>query len=128
MHMAAPDAALRPGEAFAVTLEVPEAGGPFMVVILYAPPGAGWRVVLPDGPDDVLPLGALDARGGGHRLLELMTGPEAGRQRWAVLLAPLDAPVDWSMAPIERWAALRADLTGGRLPSASWSVEVAVAV
>jgi hypothetical protein len=115
--------ALRPGDRFELRIEsVVEQAADQLVLVLRRLAGA-WQVVFPTDADGTLTAADLPEKDGA-RVLDVSAGPEAGRQRWAIALAPRDA-VDWAAEGAERFAAVITGVAGGDVPVAS--VEVAVA-
>lgn len=114
---------LRPGDLVLVSLQVHDPT-PRQVVVL-ARDRAAWTVLLPSAPDEVLALEDLALDTAGRRQLYLSIAEAPAVQRRAVLLPPLDLPVDWSLAPEERWAALQALLDQGEVPA--FVVEISLA-
>jgi hypothetical protein len=113
---------LRAGDRFTVSLESREPPEQRLVVVLFRSP-EGWGVVFPEAPEELLTLADLPRDAGGH-LLELMAGPEPGVQRWAVALPRTTTPVDWSLAPAERWRPLRQSMASGQVPVLTLTVPV----
>lgn len=116
---------LSPGARFEVALGAPPDPADRHVVVLVRREG-DWVVVSPTHAREILPLAELPADQDGVRVLSLSAMPEPGLQRWAVVLAPLDPPVDWSAPPERRWSALMVQLQAGLAPAASVAVEVAI--
>jgi len=118
--------ALRPGDRFVVRLEPPDALRR-AVVVLYRVGSAAWSVVFPDAPDEQVSLEDLPLEADGtRRRLELMAGPDAGTQRWAVALPPAQTPIDWGLEPADRWRALRRSVASGTVPVMTVAVPVGV--
>lgn len=102
------------GDLVGLHLELPD-DTPRQVVVLTRQ-GAGWEVLLPRSADEVVPLDALWRDPGGRRVLYLSVDAADAAQLRAVLLAPLDLPVDWAAAPEARWRTLMALLDQGEIP------------
>lgn len=106
---------LRPGDLVEVRIRVSD-DTPRQVVVL-ARAEAAWSVLLPQSPDELLPITALAQEPDGRRVLTLAVGEGPEVQLRAVLLPPLDLPVDWALAPEARWRALQALLDAGEVPA-----------
>jgi len=116
--------ALRPGDRFVVKLAPPDAIKR-AVVVLYRAAGAAWSVVFPGGPDELVTLEELPLEpDGARRRLELMAGPDAGVQRWAVALPLVSAPIDWGLEPVARWRLLKRAVASGDVPVMTVAVPV----
>ncbi len=114
---------LRAGDRFELRIDTPlERATDHVVLVLRRLAGA-WQVVFPTDPDGTLTAADLPEKDGG-RVLDVSAGPEPGRQRWAIALAPRET-LDWAARGAERFAAVIAGVARGEVPVAS--VEVAVA-
>lgn len=115
-------AGLRPGDLVAVRLSVAD-DTPRQVVVL-AREEAVWRVLSPESPEETLALAELEQDDSGQRVLYLSLAEAPEVQLRAVLLPPLDLPVDWSLAPEERWRALQALLDKGEVPAITLEISL----
>ncbi len=93
-----------------------------VVVVLRQVDGA-WRAVFPAAPGDEVSLAALPEAADGGRMLDLIAGPEAGSQRWAVALPTAEIGPAW--ADPDPWSRLRRALAEGSCPVTAVRVEVA---
>lgn len=110
---------VRPGDAFALKLADP--GPPERLVVLLLRGPGGWEVLSPASEDERVLLSDLPREPGGYRL-DLIADDRPGRQRWAVALPEADLPIDWSLPPVERWAALQEAVAEGRVAVSSFEV------
>jgi len=93
---------LRPGDAFEVALTgVVEPERKRVRVLLWL--DGDWQVVFPSRPEEELTADRLEQGADGERIVELVADQAPPVQRWAVVLDPTDAAVDWSAGNDERW-------------------------
>lgn len=105
---------VRPGEAFRLWLEDP--GPPARIVVVLVRGPAGWAVLAPGSPEDVVRLDELPRAGSGGYHLDLVAPDLEGRVRWGVALPPEDLEIHWEHEPEARWAALREAMLDGTTP------------
>jgi len=105
---------LRPGDLVRIRVLVAD-DTPRQVVVL-ARHEAIWSVLAPQSSDEILALADLEMDVEGRRVLYLTVDDAPEVQLRAVLLPPLDLPVDWALAPEARWRALQALLDEGDVP------------
>lgn len=113
------DGPVRGGDAFRIRLEDP--GAPDRLVVVLLRGAAGWAVLAPGGPDELLPLSELPRDGEGFTL-DLIAPEGSGPWRWAVALPALDWEIDWTLPEPERWAGLQEAVVEGRVPVSSFEV------
>lgn len=106
--------AVRPGEAFRLRLEDP--GPPARLVVVLIQAEAGWEVLAPGSPEELVRLDELEPAGEGAWDLDLIAPELQGPQRWAVALPSADIPIDWSRQGEARWAALIEAIQDGTAP------------
>jgi hypothetical protein len=117
---AQPMGAMSGAEATRVRVSLPaEADRSALLVLLWRPERGDWQVQLPTRPTQVRRVGQLPVNADGQPFLEVIARPEAGPQRWALILAPADQPIDWSLPEDARWTALMAAVEAGAAPAAS---------
>lgn len=114
---------LRPGEAFGVRMEPVADADLRRVVVLYRGRD-GWRVASPLADDEDARLSEIPPEPDGSRVLTLVTGPEVGAQRWAVVLPIADTPIAWDLPEEDRWTWLQEAVRAGSAPVFSVEVEV----
>lgn len=94
------------------------------VVVLRRLPGEDWAVISPTHPGQQVPLTRLQQADDGAWEINLMASGPPGLQRWTIALPRTDLPIDWPQPPDTRWAALRAAIARGDVPTATTQITV----
>jgi len=119
------DAAVGPsvGDRVRLSFEAPGEPADWNVVVLWRA-GGDWEVLFPASAEELFRPVELPEDASGRRYLDAVIRDPALRQRWAVVLSPAGAAIDWSLPPAARWAPLIAAAARGEAPAVT--VEVAL--
>lgn len=112
---------LRVGDRFQIRLEPrsrPEQDG----VVVLRDLGRGWEVLLPTRPEQAVALARLPIEADGRHRIDLIAGPPAGWQRWAVALLPIAREPQAEPAP--PWERLHCGLAAGEVPVGVVEIEL----
>lgn len=114
--------AVRAGDPFVILIHPPSAAEGWWPVVVRECGGTS-EVVYPASQDEWRSLAAWPATGAARELRVVPEGAP-GRHRYVVVLTPTGTQVDWSAAPDDRWAELRAAVEDGTTYAAAAELDV----
>jgi len=93
----------------------PEGLAGHRLALLERGEGGDWTVLYPQSAEEDRPLSAFPREADGRVRMDVALGGP-GLHRLAVAFVPEGMEIDWSAAPVARWAGLQEALSEGRIP------------